>query len=296
LLHTFNTGVGSAAAPAGLAHIEGLIPDETDFTVTELYAGDLQGNVWRFDVKTTTAWATTATKFAELKDASGNAQPITTVTRPSIDPVTATRYVFVGTGKLLDVSDVPCSTNPPPPGITCLPIPNVRPQSLYAIKDGSLYAPATTGLPRLRSALSNVARSSITGGANQALQGWVIDLPPGEVMVTEPIPNVGIVTFATSTPSTNPCDPGAFGTAYARVYGSGDSKVKTLGMPVPFFGGVAGSAGIAGIRFVRTRSTTGIGGNVVGTITTTTGNIASIDIDFARQFVGVGVNYREILN
>jgi type IV pilus assembly protein PilY1 len=56
-----------------------------DFVIDYLYAGDLQGNVWRFDLTSTdqTLWAVskfgqpTATPLFIAKDSSGNRQPIT---------------------------------------------------------------------------------------------------------------------------------------------------------------------------------------------------------------------------
>lgn len=81
---------------------------DSDHIVDYLYGGDLQGNVWRFDVtnKDDTKWivskfgGSTAAPLFVAKDADGNRQPITT--SPSVAVVNtdgASRVlVFVGTG------------------------------------------------------------------------------------------------------------------------------------------------------------------------------------------------------
>lgn len=97
---TISTGVGSAADPNGLA---GAYPWDanTDGSFETAYAGDLQGNVWRFDLV-----ANTATKLFQALDATNQPQPITASVRVSKDPDTFKTWVFFGTGKLLGESDL----------------------------------------------------------------------------------------------------------------------------------------------------------------------------------------------
>lgn len=80
-----DTGVGTATSANGIAYVASGDLDGDNIT-DYLYAGDLQGNVWRFDVngKTAASWGvskfgnTAATPLFVAKDASGNRQPITT--------------------------------------------------------------------------------------------------------------------------------------------------------------------------------------------------------------------------
>jgi type IV pilus assembly protein PilY1 len=81
-----DTGVGSSSSVNGITYVTSVDLDG-DNIADYLYAGDLQGNVWRFDVTSSTAsnWAVTnfgsgktATPLFVAKDASGNLQPITT--------------------------------------------------------------------------------------------------------------------------------------------------------------------------------------------------------------------------
>ena len=72
------------------------------------FAGDLQGNLWRFDLSDPSAknWTVTLV-YKGLADASGNQglQPITTMPRLFPDPATNRFMVVFGTGKYLGASD-----------------------------------------------------------------------------------------------------------------------------------------------------------------------------------------------
>ncbi|MBS0381996.1 MAG: hypothetical protein JSR56_06145 [Proteobacteria bacterium] len=72
------------------------------------FAGDLQGNLWRFDLRGTSpsAWTVTLV-YQGLDDSSGNQglQPITTMPRLFPDPATNRFMVVFGTGKYLGAAD-----------------------------------------------------------------------------------------------------------------------------------------------------------------------------------------------
>lgn len=72
------------------------------------FAGDVQGNLWRFDLSSSdpSEWTVTLA-YKGLADASGNQgqQPITTMPRLFPDPVTNRFMVLFGTGKFLGVGD-----------------------------------------------------------------------------------------------------------------------------------------------------------------------------------------------
>ena len=80
-----------------------------------IYAGDLKGNMWAFDVSSSTAsnWAGTKTKLFTATDASGNTQPITTAPLVAINPndaatpsaATPNLLVMFGAGKYLESDD-----------------------------------------------------------------------------------------------------------------------------------------------------------------------------------------------
>lgn len=98
-----DTKVGSAASPDGIAYVTSADLDG-DHIADYLYAGDTQGNVWRFDVtnKLASKWVSTAPfKLFVAQDASGNPQPITTsITATVVQTGTASRVMlFFGTGQ-----------------------------------------------------------------------------------------------------------------------------------------------------------------------------------------------------
>lgn len=80
-----DTGVGSGTVKNGIAYVA-MADLDGDHITDYLYAGDLQGNVWRFDVtsKTATDWGVSkfgkgmATPLFVARDATGAVQPITT--------------------------------------------------------------------------------------------------------------------------------------------------------------------------------------------------------------------------
>lgn len=272
LLHKFITTDGSATNPLGLAHLDAFISDLTDYTASEIYAGDLFGNVWRFDVAGTGPYAASGIKFAQLRDASNVAQPITTYPIPYTDPVTGDRFVAVGTGKLYDSSDLP----------------NLQRQTFYNLRDGNVFTPKTTGLPVTRADLTAVNRNAQTPNVSTTVAGWYQDLEPnGERVVTEIKPVFGIAIWFTITPSTDPCSRGGFGTAYARAGASANNKFSGA----PFLGGTPGTPQYSGGRAIKLE-----GGKVVIQITKGDGTVETIsNIQFPGGFTGTVVNYREVI-
>lgn len=112
LFKKLSTDVGSPTNPNGMA-TPFLLTDENGF-LTTVYGGDLQGNVWKFDVSSTdkSQW-TSAVKEAgkavpliTVFDHEGKVQPITapiaSVVNPVFgDPNFGKRYIFFGTGLYL---------------------------------------------------------------------------------------------------------------------------------------------------------------------------------------------------
>ena len=98
------TGVNGA--PGGITYVSQVDLD-SDNIADYLYAGDTQGNVWRFDVTSnnTASWSGAGTNTPEVlfvaKDASGNRQPITTSIMPlAVQTGLVTRaMLYFGTGQ-----------------------------------------------------------------------------------------------------------------------------------------------------------------------------------------------------
>ncbi len=104
-----DTGVGETLAipsPNGLA-TPAVADVDSDFIADYIYAGDLRGNVWKFDVTDANpqSWKSQPTRLFTAASASGP-QPIT------VRPEVGRHYyadegilVYVGTGKYLEMSD-----------------------------------------------------------------------------------------------------------------------------------------------------------------------------------------------
>ena len=82
LIKKLDTGVGSTTSPNGISGIAPVLNDD-DFTVDYVYAGDLYGNLWKFDISSSdiAEWGSAysdsslpAPLFTAI--ASGKAQPI----------------------------------------------------------------------------------------------------------------------------------------------------------------------------------------------------------------------------
>jgi type IV pilus assembly protein PilY1 len=204
----------------GMTQASAFVKDFSDETTDSVYVGDLNGQVWRFDLTGTPASYPAPVLLATATDAGGAPQPITTAPLIEIHPVTRKRYVMFGTGALLAVPDVP----------------NQQQQSFYAIIDGTasgFNSPITA--PATRADLTAITTpQTITGTPNiipAASKGWVMDLgndaaPPtgsgiGWRVILNPQAFNGIVTFATSlTTATDPCSPQGSSRVYALDYGS----------------------------------------------------------------------------
>lgn len=216
------TGEGTPNEPLGLAFISGYTPNSADHTADAVYAGDFRGNVWRFDLRSTSDAVYTdptqyITKIAVLKDSAGIVQPVTTEPEIITEPNTNKRYIFIGTGKLLDPSDI----NDP------------QVQTMYAIRDGSRTEHYTTStLPSgvsfpfdMRAKAISVSDAQLVTGIdpNDATRpmGWFHDLTgvsgaAKERVVLDPDAFENTISwFGTIPENQDPCQPAGSGRQYA---------------------------------------------------------------------------------
>ncbi|OUM03780.1 PilC/PilY family type IV pilus protein [Variovorax sp. JS1663] len=243
LLEKVRTGLASD----GLAQATAYIRDFTDGTVDAIYAGDLNGQVWRFDV--TAARGSTGSypaplRLATVADAGGTAQPITQQPLVEIDPVSRKRYVMFGTGKLLDTIDINSSAA----------------QSFYAIIDGTATAfgtsaglPSGVSYPLVRANLTALSDTSlISGTANDFANkvGWYLDLGTTSSIGWRSVANAtsfnGIVSFASLLTTGNACSP----SGQSRIYGVNFGTGKSVLTPVGTVSYVSNSAAITDLKFL----------------------------------------------
>jgi type IV pilus assembly protein PilY1 len=272
LLHKFMTADGSAIDPIGMAYLNTFIPDARDFTSTEIYAGDLFGNIWRFDLTGTVPYSTSGVKVAQLKDAANKIQPITAYPFVYTDSVSGDRFVGVGTGKLLGLPDVT----------------NVDPQTFYNLRDGTKFAPSVIATPIVRADLTSISQGSTTAVTTTA-KGWYQDLTlnPGERIIKEIAVENNVAIYTSIAPSSDACDRGGIGTLYARSASTAANQISGA----TYIGGVVGSPPIAGVRVIKRTD----GQNVVQILDGAGALTVLTNISFPSGFVGTIVNYREIL-
>ncbi|HJU39861.1 MAG TPA: PilC/PilY family type IV pilus protein, partial [Tahibacter sp.] len=226
-LEKLDTGVGTAASPSGLGRATAYTQEIADGTIEQVYAGDLLGNVWRFDLSGAgSAPYPAPVLFARLTDPGGNGQPNTTAPRIELDidstGLGTRRWVFVGTGKFLDVSDLV----------------DTQRQTMYALRDGTSATPDGAGLPRTRGALEPAsANLAATLDVADADPGWYYDLPGAasgssgatERIVVDPDAAAGlsVVSWATLIPTNDPCN--YQGAVYATGFDTGRSVLLSGG-------------------------------------------------------------------
>ena len=198
----------------GLAQASSFVTDFADYTADAVYAADLDGQLWRFDLtaaKGTTAGYPAPTLLARLTDASGNAQPVTAAPLIEIHPVSRKRFVLLGTGRLLDSSDVNSKAA----------------QSFYAILDGTGGSFNTVKEPITRSQLTQVADLTTGITLSNTAMGWYLELGTDTSvswrMVSTPSAFNGLVAFSSLLTSGDACSPSGRSRVYIVNYGSGQS-------------------------------------------------------------------------
>ncbi len=197
-----------------------------------VYAGDLQGNLWRINISNANPTLWTVSVMFQARDASNNAQPITTSPAATLNPrypaVLGTMVYFV-TGQLLGTPDLATT----------------QVQTIYGIFDPA--AGYSTPLQRTSAALeneplsyaySNSAAYIVTGSALTipTQEGWYVDLnlpacggcTPAQAAhtrergVTDPrIESGGALVLTTYQPNANVCTVGGNSYLYVLNYAGG---------------------------------------------------------------------------
>lgn len=183
------------------------------------FAGDLDGNLWRFDLSDANPanWAVTLT----YKPTVDNAQPITVMPRLFPDPVTNRFIVVFGTGKYIGASDNTSGSS--------------ATQSIYGIRDtGPIFTRSNLVAQTLVEATTDDGKNTARGITDNAVPagkgGWYIDLnlasSPGERVVVTPgaLFDSNRVVITTLIPGTNdPCNATIQGAVMVLDAGTGGS-------------------------------------------------------------------------
>lgn len=222
-LYVFNLATGAVIAKldTGVANrgnnglsTPGLRLDGSGF-VEAVYAGDLRGNLWKFDLSSSSpaSWAVafSGQPLFQARDALGNPQPITapitsTANTVATDPNFGRTFVHFGTGSLFQSTD-PSST---------------ARQTWYGLIDQNAPIPNRSNLVQRTFSVTTTQSGTLVRSLSAAVandmsgrSGFFIDLPEtGERMVTAS--TYGYTTqpamFASSAiPLINECMPGGRG-------------------------------------------------------------------------------------
>ena len=251
LLKTMTTGYGNPGSPSGLAHIAGYTKDFRNQLIEQIYGGDLYGNFWRFDVSDPDDSNWSVVKMADLTDPLGNAQPVTTPPQVEVDVENGVdRWVFIGTGRLLDETDLADSQQ----------------QTFYAMRDGTATTPNPITTPLAPRTDFQPIIDKIKGLATKPAKGWYDDLPAGERSVTPVEAVISIVAYAGTSAQDNPCLTGYQATLYAREYARGNTLLPDPNDP-------SGNTLVAGIAVAQGI----VGQEVVSFLSATSGNDADAE-------------------
>lgn len=225
LIAKISTKAGSVGTPNALA-APTLIDRDGDGDVDYAYAGDLLGNMWKFDLcdednqgrcdNSSTGWgvafgtAASPQPLFVARDAGGNPQPITGAVEVSRHHTGDGYQLYFGTGKYLESSDIA----------------NTDTQTFYSLWDMAVSPSTISGRSVLqqqtitnsltvtgkqyRTSSSNAVDwdGSVTGTIQR---GWYMDLTSGERVVSEPSLFSRRVLFTTLIPNATACSGGGTG-------------------------------------------------------------------------------------
>lgn len=279
-LFRMETTTGSTADPVGLAKINAWSDDPAkDNTATYVYGGDLNGDLWRFDL---------ATKSV-LKVAAVGA-PITV--KPELGEIISDgiqyRVIFFGTGKFLEESDKSDDSQ----------------QTFYAVKDtGSTQTNLRTGGLYVGQTLMEIDdgnhRTTTTNEVDWSIKnGWFIDLPrtagsPSERVVVDPKLAVGTIIFASNIPDAgteNSCTAG--GSSWLNyvdmrtgsfILNAQDNSGQYASTRLP-------NALVVGINVIKLPS-----GKIVALVTTSDNKHMTIEVPFVPGGTAKRVSWRELM-
>ncbi len=213
----------------GLSGVAAVSSEDDPLHVRYVYAGDIKGNMWRFDYDSGSGWSAGLGADPLFTDPDG--RPIIAAPDVALHPIEG-NMVFYGTGKLIENGDRLNTTSL---------------DRFYAVRD--LDAPITAiGL------LDEVAVTAGPSGKREfapsgtAAKGWYADLtvgaPSGERVLFSPQVFAGRVLFGSYEPVNDPCIPGGTQRAYVLNALSGGGNLP--GDPAcPNCGGVVIGTGAA---------------------------------------------------
>jgi type IV pilus assembly protein PilY1 len=236
---------GGTITPSGFTKINAFAAaTSTDNTTLRVYGGDLNGNLWRIDSAGTPNTLATSGNKATLLGMLSPANALGTqgdrtnsiTTKPELGEIVAggagiVEMVYVGTGRYLGVTDLT----------------TILQESFYGIRDplGSFsgYGVVRSNADFVQQTLTE-AVNPVTLGTERfttsnavdyiSKKGWFIDFNPGNVSPgernnTDATLTLGILSFTTNAPDTNPCNVGGKSYRYFIDYTTGGPLSTSVG-------------------------------------------------------------------
>jgi len=296
----------TSASPNGLSAPAAIFNAGTG-ALSAIFAGDLKGNLWKFDVSSTNtnSWkvdngsgSSTAPLFTAFDD-SGNRQPITAGLDVGSHPLGG-YMIYFGTGKYFEKNDNTSTTQQTIYGIwdqtssndeiAANTVDTAAEKDLVLQKHTILYQMANT-----LGAGGNIRITDDTGGitwsGTGAKRGWYLNVgtSSGERVVTQPILRNKRVIFTSMIPSASPCDFG--GTSWIMEFDpetgnrpsysifdlNGDNNFSSLDFVTVMIGGVSVSVPANGVQstegIIKSPAIISAGGKEYKVGSGTTGNV-----------------------
>ena len=257
-----STGAGTPAEPNGLAPPTAVDLDNDD-VVDVVYAGDLRGNLWKFDVSEdlSSRWGVIGDAMFGVLDTEDAPAAVTTPVAVGRHPTGTGTLVYVAGGKYLEPSDQ---------------TPGSGAQRVYALWDEDPMAPAdlstaleygylleqrivdqaTTGVDTDGDGTDDVqapVRSSTTEPIDWASRkGWYVDLghggATGERVIAAPLLRENRLIVSTQVPSGDQCDPAQDG--WLMLFDAASGAMPATGIDLDGDGTFDADERFAGVRGV----------------------------------------------
>lgn len=190
-----STCAGTGTSPSGLAKINNWVDDPLrNNTALYVYGGDLEGNLWRFDLANKSAFVV-----------ANVAEPITV--KPELTEISGQRVVAFGSGLFLQASDRGDTTK----------------RSIYAIRDNPA---STSALTNVKTSGALVQQTLVANGTSRKIAapvapvdwtskyGWFVELlDTGERVNIDPKLQLGTLIIASNVPdntSSTSCTTGGY--------------------------------------------------------------------------------------
>jgi len=262
-------GTVSATNQVGLAKINSYYDDfSKDNTTKYIYAGDLNGDIWKWDL---TGGSPTVVLLGTTKGPSV-AQPITT--KVDLAKINTDIILFVSTGSYFNGSDVA----------------NTDIQSVYALKDTN----ANLGILRDNVGMvsQTITPGTITSSASSNFvdlsqintKGWYFDLNSqvGERVNVDSILAVGTLSVISNVPASSLCTAGGNAWYYQVDYLSGGA--------LPTNGGIIAKKLYGGLVVGQVIVKLGESGIMKNLITDASGKLTPVAMDANANAITVGSN------